>query len=204
MVKPLFAVLVALAIALIGLSTTVAATARDAQTTRVIDRTVACSVGLQGGVHEVEVRARTGTRLFDDPSKWRYTASTDARAPRGLAGVSAGGEPQWIGLRVATVCPQVGARVDFSTRGLTGNTASPLEDSYDCVVPGRVLIRVRAVFREPTRLRLWRQIEMFVARGTVVEGRLAISTLSGRRVAVAKVFPSGRAVIFVARTCTAS
>jgi hypothetical protein len=178
-----------------------------------LDRTVVCSIGIRAGVRKVEVHARTGTRLFDDPTKWKFLASAEVRDPsfvgRSAAWIAAGWppalepgqEPSGVTLSVALRCTATTARVPLTTRGLSGFPASPLDDEYHCVVSRRVLVRVRAVFRAPTTLRPNRKWGTLEGRGIVREGVLAVRTESGAPVALATVHESGKSRLYVADRC---
>lgn len=178
-----------------------------------VDRTVVCSIGMRAGVRKVEVHARSGTRLFADPAKWKFLASTSIRDPsfvgRDAAWIAAGWppaleqgqEPSRVTLSVAVRCQPTTAPVPLTARGLSGFPASPLEDEYHCIVPRRVLVRVRATFRAPTTLRPNRRWGTLEGRGVVREGVLAVRTESGAPVALATVHESGKARLYVADRC---
>jgi hypothetical protein len=57
--------------ALIALSVAAATTAAPAQRTRILDRTLLCSIELQGGIYELNVYGRSGVRLRESPSNGR-------------------------------------------------------------------------------------------------------------------------------------
>jgi hypothetical protein len=182
------------------------------QASRVVDRTVACSIGKRAGMRTVEVHARTGTRLFGDRTKWKFLANaylTDPSSYPALTWVSAGWPPVFepgqtpsnVTLSTAVRCKQSSARVPLTTKGLSGFAASPLDDEYHCVVPKRVLVRVKATFRAPTSLRLNRKWGTLEARGVVREGVVVVSTEAGKAVALAIVNESGKARLNVADNC---
>jgi hypothetical protein len=182
---------------------------------RVIDRTLSCPVAARAAVRTVNVTATTGTRLREDASKWKILASAGARDSTGsFAGVSAGNpladlEPGFpappfrvyvaAGRRCTTV-----ARMPFSRGGLAAERPSPLGSEYECLPGRRALVRVRAEFRAPTTLRQRRfagGVVQLVATGTVLRGQLAVRSATGRPLAYAEVDESGRARLFVARSC---
>ncbi len=184
----------------------------DPAASRIVDRTVVCAIGKRAGVRKVEVHARTGTRLFGDPSKWKFLANASVRDSSTfpyLAHVAAGWPPELEPgqtsanevLAVAARCKQVSTRVPLTTKGLTGFAASPLDDEYHCVVPRRVLVRIKATFRAPTTLRPNRKWHQLTARGVVREGIVAVSTESGKAVSVATVNENGKARLYVADHC---
>ena len=186
---------------------------------RVIDRTVACAIS-PGNPREIQVNAQSGTRLFGDRSKWKSLPaasfgdplSTSPTSPGVSAGIWAGWPPvaevgfpvRTEALRYSVRCRPSRSRVPLSSRGLSGGMASQVGDEYDCVVPGRILVRVRGVFYAPTSLRRWRptrSIDQYVARGRARGGALAIRTESGRPIALATVHESGWARLRVGPTC---
>jgi hypothetical protein len=183
--------------------------------TRIIDRTLVCSVA-DGNPREIQVQALSGTRLFGDRSKWKlrpHGAFHDPRAasPAGSqtsAWVTAGWPPHEeigrppsaVSLAYSRRCRPSGSRVPLSRAGLSGGAASPNGDEYDCIVPGRILVRIKAIFRAPASLSRYR-FGQLAARGAVQEGYLAIRSQSGKQIALATVHESGKARLFVGSTC---
>jgi hypothetical protein len=182
----------------------------------IVDRTVVCSI-TPGGVRELDVEARSGTRDFSDPSKWRFLPHIGFRDPRTSAArltsasMSAGrpyiqrdpgGSSNTFLLGAA--CRTANAGVSLSSARLSGGAASPVGDEYDCVVPAKVFVRVRAVFRAPTSLRRGRTPSggtYYYAREDIREAAIAISTVLGKPIALATAHESGRARLFVGDTC---
>jgi hypothetical protein len=184
---------------------------------KVIDRTLVCSI-VQGNPREITVEAWSGTREFSDPSQWQIKPTASFFDPRATAGgtpryqgaaawVSAGWPPvDAEALTYSPRCARSSANVPLSTKGLAGGSASPTSDRYDCVVPRRILVRVRGVFRSPTTLRLitrhgnrsWR------AHGAMVEGALAVRALDGKPIALVTVASSGKARLYVGESCRPS
>ncbi|MBA2740936.1 MAG: hypothetical protein H0U46_02880, partial [Actinobacteria bacterium] len=157
----------------------------------VIDRTLNCSVNLFAGVRGIEVSARTGTRLLGDASKWKFLADASVGEPTSGIGYVAAGNPlaplepgfpapaERMSFVAGKKCRTIGTRSPFSRRGLSGFDASPLADRYDCRTGSRVIVRIRATFREPTSLRQKRYSDgaiWWVARGTVRKGQIAVRT----------------------------
>lgn len=185
---------------------------------RIIDRTVICPVS-PGNPREIAVSATSGTRLFGDKSRWARRPSIwfhDARsqtttAPLVHAGIVAGWPPDSEpgrppnpdSLSYSPRCRSTTARIPLSAAGLSGGVASPVEDRYDCVVPSRVLVRLRAVFRGSTSIRRkkTRLIDQFVARGAVKEATLVVGTSSGARIAFGSAHESGQAKLLVGSSC---
>lgn len=189
---------------------------------RIVDRTLACAIAT-ANPREILVQAASGVRAFPDRSRWQERPNAGFSDPRSgsptmtgvSAWVSAGWPPEgdstapFVGdevLRYSVRCRPSRARVAFTSRGLVGGLAGQFGDRYDCVVPARVLVRIRGVFYAPTSLRRWRpaairSIDELVARGRTKEGSLSIYTASGKPIALGTVHESGRARIFVGATC---
>jgi hypothetical protein len=182
---------------------------------RVIDRTLSCSVGLNGGVRKIKVNAQTGVRLFGQPSKWKFLASTGVSDPSGgglAASVSAGNPlapyqgytfpPERLAYSMGASC-RTARKIPLSSAALTGGEASQLVDHFDCVSGRRVFVRIRAVFSAPTSLKLKHYVNgtQLVAAGTVTEGRLAVRSAAGKPHAYAEVFESGKTRILTAPGC---
>lgn len=204
-----------LSASLVAAACAVTAGASLSASSRVIDRTLTCAVFPQGGVRVIDVRARSGLRLYDDRSKWKFLASTGISDFRGgFVYVGAGNpvadpepgfpaQPQRLSIVAGRTCTAA-PRIPLSAAGLTGGPASQLEDRYECRPGRRVLIRVRAVFRSATSLRLKRYRGgdvHHVASGTVVEAKVAVRSLTGKPLAYAQIFESGKARLFTARGC---
>ena len=184
---------------------------------RVIDRTVVCSI-MPGNPREIDVQASSGTRPFGDRSKWKSLPSASFGDPRSTsptsshvyAAIRAGWPPpREVGLPLRTdtlsysiTCRPSRARVPLSAGGLSGGAAGAFGDDYDCVVPRKILVRIRGLYRSATTLK--RSRDSLVARGAVREGYLAVRTPSGKQIALATVFESGKARLFVGDTCAPS
>jgi hypothetical protein len=186
------------------------------QASRTIDRTISCSVALFAGVKQIEVSGMSGTRLLGDRSKWRHLASVAAGDPNGtFMYVSAGNplapdrqsgfvfSPHRLSIRV-NGCRDAPS-IPFSRRGLAGGSAGQLQDTWDCAGGNRVTVRVRAMFRSPTRLRPVafpnEQGRYLRAAGTVTRAFLAVRAANGRPLAYGDVTESGRARLLTAGSC---
>jgi hypothetical protein len=180
---------------------------------RLVDRTMACAVPLHAGLREIKVGATSGSRDPQNRSRWTHLPNVSVTTGGtlggvGLAGAAAGApEPKEIlfpgtgqGLWTSRSCGLTNARVALSTRGLPqGGLASTLRDAYECVVPRRVLIRVRATFQVPARLRARRS-----SLGTdapVREVAIAVRTTAGKPLVYASASESGRARLFTSASC---
>jgi hypothetical protein len=181
---------------------------------RVVDRTLQCNTGFAGGARILYLRAQTaygtGGKLDwlagvyvatpgnPDPSHRNYRPS--------LAGVNAGWPPppplKSGGLGFDNrLCIASKAKVGLSRRGLVGGAASQTGDDYNCVVPRRVLIRVRAVFKVPVELKPIGRRTFFSAEGRIEQGQVAVRTLSGKPLVYGDVREGGRARLFTTGGC---
>jgi hypothetical protein len=160
------------------------------QPSRVIDRTLVCETGLSGGIREIGVQANSAYKR----GTGRVTVTTGALLAGSVAGVA---QTQ---LYLNPACGASRARVDFSTRGLIGGVVGTILESIDCATPRRVLVRVRGVFRAPVRLRRGRlpRPPLLYAIGRVVEGGVAVRTLSGKPLVLARLLRSGKVQVFAA------
>lgn len=183
---------------------------------RIVDRTVICAIS-SSPQREIDVQAQSGVRLFGDPSKWKTLPIASVYDPRSAspqtyAWIVAGWPPippepgrpvRTDALSYPTGCRPSSSRVPLSTAGLTGGPATQFGDEYDCVVPQRILLRIRGVFYAPAVIRRQRteHVDHLFARGRVREGSLAIRTLSGKPIALATVHESGKTRLFLGNTC---
>jgi hypothetical protein len=174
----------------------------DAQTapSRVIDRTLRCTIFVTAGVRQIELSANSAAPQYG-PAAAAESYGLPNTVYGGLAAVSSGGLTH-----NSSRCTPVRARVPLTPAGLEGGRASPFEDEFDCAASRHVLVRVRAVFREPASLRLdWtdstRRHKHMTARGSVRTGAFAVRTETGRPIAYADILASGRARLFTGRGC---
>jgi hypothetical protein len=181
---------------------------------KLVDRTLVCAAGFHGGARVLYLRAQAaygqGARLDwlagvyvstagnPDPNHRNYRPS--------LAGVNAGWPPPprlasgGLGFDIRR-CAASRQRVDLSHRGLVGGAASKTGDDYTCVVPKRVLIRLRADFRTPVELRLASRGRLYGAEGRIEHGQIAIRTLAGKPLVYGDVREAGRARLFTTGAC---
>jgi hypothetical protein len=193
---------------------------------RVFDRTLLCStLAIGGGLYQFEVRAQRGVR--ESRTTWKWLAFAGVRVghiTRGpaqledsLVWAGAGRVSQRTNLEELDpawpyparthgtlalndrLCSASRARVSLRAKGLEGGLAGPYGDNYDCPAPRRVLVRLRATVRtgEP----IYRDRHFVKTRATLQSAYLAIRTPSGKRLAFAAVFESGRARLFTAPSC---
>jgi hypothetical protein len=195
----------------------------------VIDRTLVCSTAVVGGARTIAVEGYNGTGR--DGSSWRrpaVVALTSGLATFGgnnptaldnsLAWVTAGrpsasatfveGNVLSDLYRVRTwgtlalnreLCRSTKARVALGAAGLRRAALGPFDESFKCAVPRRVIVRVRAVLQSAAGLKTYRAF----LRTTIPasESQLAVRSESGKPLAYAAVFASGRAQLFTASIC---
>lgn len=181
---------------------------------RTVDRTFLCRLPQPN----VDLLASAGIRYAEDRSRWKKLAAAYASTNQGtLASIRAGAPlpPRTeIGATPDTVsfdtdqCMAWKAPLPLMARGLSGGAADQFGDPFECLVPQRLVVRVRATFRSPTILRArsgefngvrWKTLTTNVP---LRQGQLAVGTLSGKRIAYAEVFESGKSRIFTAPACT--
>jgi hypothetical protein len=185
---------------------------------RVFDRTLLCTTLVQAGIRELDVNASSVVRGQVDYQGQKALPSaglgTGGPVSSGPGQPSAGGVTLVSGRAgparaeggsyfavAGTHCERSARRVPLSPRGLQGGRASPLGDSYECVPPRTILVRARAVFRTPTRLRLSRGSGSLSSGAAVREFSFAARTLSGKPLVYADVSETGKARLFTASSC---
>ena len=183
-----------------------------ASAVRVVDRTLACTTGVQGGARVIYVRAQSA---FGQGKNLEWLAQTTVAAvgqpvpskpnyrPT-LAGMTAG----WPAPPPLTsggagfsnrLCTTTRSKVAFVRSGLVGGVASQLGDGFSCVVPKSMLVRIHAVFRNVTELE--RDRSYTSANGRIVRGQIAVTTLAGKPLVYGEVAESGTARLFTPKGC---
>lgn len=153
--------------------------------TRIVDRTLRCTTGIQGGFPVIFVNGRSAYGDGGRTAGWPLP-------PGFTSGAASFHDRRCVATR---------ERVGFSRRGLLGGAAGQFGDEYQCKVPRSFLVRVRAVFREPVALRLLRDRSAYSAEGRVDQGRIAVQTLAKKPLSYREVADSGRARVFTGRSC---
>lgn len=195
---------------------------------QVIDRTLLCStLSAGGGFYQFDIRAQDGIR--ENRTTWKSLAFASARAGRitigpsqlddSLAWAGAGRVSHTTNLEEYDVmspypaqthgtlalnqklCTRSRARVRLTAKGLEGGRAGQLGVEYDCESPRRVLVRLRATLR--TRAPVYRDRHFVKTKASLKSAYLAIRTRSGKPLAFAAVFESGKARLFTASNCIA-
>lgn len=197
-----------------------------AVTAQVFDRTLLCStLSIGGGLYQFEVRAQRGVR--ENRTTWKWLAFAGVRIghiTRGpaqledsLAWVAAGRasqrtnleelDPAWpypvkthgtVALNRESCSPSR-ARVPLTAKGLNGGLADAFGDAYDCPATRRVLMRVRARLRAPAPI--YRDRQFVKTRADLKSAYIAVRTRTGKQLAFAAVFDSGKARLFAAPGC---
>lgn len=199
---------------LVALGVAASTSAAPAQKARILDRTLLCSIELQGGIYELNVYGQSGVRLQENPSKWKSlpTAFVNSGSTwtTGLAGVTAGrSDPSTqvaSGLYYdAKRCKRSSARVSLTPRGLGGGRANQFQERWECPAPRQVLIRIRAEFSRPTDFDFISFSQQFGASGPPLEkAQIATTTPTGKPLALVDVNESGRTRIFLRGNCVRS
>jgi hypothetical protein len=203
-----------LAAVTLGGSTSISASRATAApaAVRIIDRTLACTSGAQGGARVIFLRAQSA---YGQGGTLEWLAQATVSTPGQpipskpgyrptLAGATAGWPPPkpltsgGLGFE-GRRCKTTRTRVAFSRQGLTGGRAAQLGDELQCVVPKSLLVRVRAVFREPVDLAVVNR--SYSAVGRIEQGQVAVRTTDGKPLVYADVSDSGRARLFTAKGC---
>jgi hypothetical protein len=203
-----------------GVALSLDASAEAQQRSRIIDRTLLCETIGQAGVRKIAVSAISPVPGQKDPvTEERIQAGAGVRT--GPPGLSSGGRRSYGGAPLASVttgvsdpdestlsinadaCRPSTVSVPLSARGLTGGAAGPFGDSFECFTGKWVLVRVRAVFRSPTVLRLDSRFipRMREAREALRQGSVAVRTRAGKPLAFASALDSGKARVFAAPSC---
>lgn len=184
-------------------------TGADRAKSRIIDRTLLCSTVLFAGVREVHVSAQAGVREFGSTTRWKSLAIASLWTGSGfsgssIAGATAGAPKPEQGSSFWTYrdkCQPLSARIPLAAGPLSGGPASQFGDQYECAAPRRVLVRIRALFTRPARLRFSSRFRSDSTKVPVKEARIAVRTQTGQPLAYAEVFDSGKARLFTARSC---
>jgi hypothetical protein len=218
----LTALLVFLGAAAFAVSATASSPAPAA---RVVDRTMVCAAALSGGIYEVDVRAQAGAgrrgSSWEKPAVAMLTTGSTGSAAEALDNAlvwAFAGRPTrdatvipdpfagftypiraWGTLAMANRCRVSRARPVLSGQGLRGGRIDGLGESFDCPSPRRVVIRVRTGLAASSSLGTRRG---YLGTTTpLTDARVVVATPSGKRLAYAEVFASGRARLFTAPSC---
>ena len=164
---------------------------------RVIDRTFACETGYLGGVYQATI----DSYWYLPPQGGRRipSATVDTNLTNGFLG----------GISSSSVyvnrlyCKVTKTKAPLTTKGLRGGAFSPLATEFDCFTPRRVLLRVRADFVKPTKLRTasptgYPQLQ---ALGATKRSELVVATLAGKPIAYASITGAKTARLFTSTDC---
>jgi hypothetical protein len=177
--------------------------ARDgiAQAARIVDERLLCTVSIRGGVPLVLVDAAAGPRNpttaeharlavysgFGNSSEYAFTWAS--------AGVR--GRNTFV---VGPKCRGTRRAVGLNASGLKVRRLSQDGVEFRCFAPRRVLVRVRAVFRTPTRL-----VRGFggarVTGAAVREASVSVRTESGKPMVFASINEAGQARLGTSGDC---
>jgi hypothetical protein len=170
---------------------------------RIVDRTLRCNVPLDAGIRLVRISGQSGVKDQADPSRWFAIAGVHLTIDNGQLALIQAGTP-----RVETGAPQVdatfllnrqackpaSARIALSPRGLGGGSLNQFVEYYECTMPRRILLRVRAEFRAPATLRS--QGGSQFSEAPLSKGYVAIQSERAKPLLYTDVVESGRARLF--------
>jgi hypothetical protein len=180
---------------------------------RIIDRTLLCrvsGVGFPDTVRFVGVSAAPYDPGFNVAPQMGVSEGA-VGTPGWIASVRTGPAGEQNQERTGQValprtakgrCANTRLRVPLSSKSLKGRSAGE-RTRYECDAPGKVLVRVRAIFTRPTVFRVDPRAPDFEsANGRITVAYLAVTTLRGRRpIVFASVQEAGgKARLFVARS----
>jgi hypothetical protein len=182
---------------------------------RVIDRTLRCTTGIQAGVRELLVDTQSGLRSDTKPATWKSLPNVELHTPgtdRGpqqsiLAAISAGGPLESSsaggGLSIGPGrCKTIRARVPLAAANLERQVVRGYPQHWVCIVPRWILLHVHGAFRAPTSLQANPFGYLSTLGATARSGSLAVRTETGRPLLFAAVNESGAARLFAANSCT--
>ena len=161
---------------------------------RIVDRTLLCKTYGAGYPDPLRVLA-----VSAGPTHAQATNGPSGSPKYVVAHIALGenGQDQVIVSRVA--CGGTSTRIPMSASGLRGG-APDFTERYRCPVSAEILIRVRAVFRNPVTFSpAVDATYLLVASGRILEGALAVATKSKAPISFATVNASGKASLFVAK-----
>jgi hypothetical protein len=211
-------VFIVVAISLLQAVSAVAFGADRRAPSKVIDATFRCSIEPRAGLTLITTSARSGFRDPTKSARWRYLSASSVGSRDGyLVSVSAGsplvsdpGVPpisRWLYVE-GTHCRRVSAQVTLSSSRLDGGVASQLPgttqvgyDAFECATTRAVLVRLRATFRTPTRLRVVRGAWTTSTAAVVRTAEVAVRTSAGKELSYSTVSEAGTATLFTARSC---
>lgn len=168
--------------------------------TRILDRTVVCrtiGTGYPDPVRVMNVSA--APRLGSFPPSVDVFNGPSGDGVRASIRTGPFGPGTGAAVMSKAQCSPTTMRLRLASTGLRGGQTE-LGERYQCNVPARVLIRVRALFNRPVR---WRpENGSLVATGRIATGYVAVAALPRRKpIFFASVSDaSGKASIFVAQS----
>jgi hypothetical protein len=178
------------------------ASAASQPASRTVDRTLLCKPYGAGYPDPLRILAvAAASRLGTEFQPYAQALNGPSGNPKGVVvhiALGVNGQDQVIVSRVS--CSQTSLRIPLSAKGLRGG-ATDFGTRYRCPVAATVLIRFRAVFRNPVTLSPASDAPyLLIAKGRILEGSLAVATKSKAPVSFATVSnANGKASLFVAR-----
>ena len=178
------------------------ASAASQPASRLVDRTVLCKTYGAGYPDPLRIlRVAAAPRLGTTSEPYVQALNGPDGTPQSVVAQIAMGAnrpDQVIVSRVA--CGQTSLRIPLSAKGLR-NGATEFGGRFRCPVPAVILIRIRAVFRNPVTFSPAVDARyLSIATGRIGDGSLAVTTKSKVPIFFATVDrKSGKASIFVAK-----
>jgi hypothetical protein len=217
---------VAAPILLAGSTATLGKASGGTASATTFDQTLVCATTFEGGARSISARAHRGTgkraSQWDRPAFASVTtgqvASQFLLLENQLAWVTAGGY-----LPQSVVVPATFAGVDYPIRtwgtiawnarlcrtrskpipvaasGLNGGLAGVFDEEVDCLVPRRIVLRLRATLAGSAKTTRYRQFVRLTSPAS--EATIVARTEAGRGVAYASVSRSGKARLLTASGC---
>jgi hypothetical protein len=174
---------------------------------KIIDRTMVCKTMAAGGVRKIGVWATSTVPAQRDPHGRKVFPA--ARLETGVFGGptllaartgDARGEGGAYFVLNPKLCKPSAKRVLLARRGLNGSRAAAWGEGFECFPTREILVRARALFRTPTRMRRDR-FGQLVTEAALREVSFAATSLNGIPLVYVKALDSGKAELFVGRGC---
>lgn len=202
-------------------------TGRAQARSSVIDHTYSCTTALTGGLRQIQARAHAASGPQTKREKLAYSAVSsggsggtpfvDAPPENSLAWITAGRptatttlDDAWLSFTARAggtvgvnreLCFPTSRRLSFTRSGLSGGRVGRQAIGYECEVPRRVVVRIRAVVDGGAALRERGSI-FRVTNATARTAKLVVATPNGLTLAYSEVSESGRASLFTSVGCS--
>ncbi|HEX4747486.1 MAG TPA: hypothetical protein VFU99_11475 [Gaiellaceae bacterium] len=201
--------------------------AQPTSTATILDRTYTCETVILGGIYELRARAHSGLPNGTGWSKLPYAVLSTGgwagpltglpNAPNNSVAWITAGTPSsstTVGAEAEvfpvlgggtlginkSLCRPARAKAALNRAGLQGGKAPRVSVAFDCAVPRRVVVRLRAILDGSASLR--ERARIFLATNAPVrQARVVVRTPAGKVLAYASVERGGSAQLFTAPGC---